>query len=121
MGTVIYGTMRPEDLIPTFLKELELRDQCEAVKLSEEFDLLVERYIFYDEPNCWAESEDAYELLDALIDALHNTAPEGYYFGAHLGNNTDFGFWRYETDADEELEELDDYADTMHSSDSGVE
>jgi hypothetical protein len=32
-------------------------------------------------------------LLESLFDTLDNYSPEGYYFGAHPGDGSDYGFW----------------------------
>jgi len=42
----------------------------------------------------WWDSEDAIHLLESLFDTLNDYAPEGYYFGAHLGGKSDYGFWK---------------------------
>ena len=83
IGTVISGTMRPEDLIPTFLN------------LTEELGLSVDTMLQYDTlPEGYYESDDAMYDLDRLFDALDSVAPEGCYFGAHPGDG-DYGFWRW--------------------------
>lgn len=42
----------------------------------------------------WWDSEDAIHLLESLFDTLNDYAPEGYYFGAHSGGKSDYGFWK---------------------------
>lgn len=83
-GTVLHGTLRNEDLIPRFADILSkmpgsARDFggliCDAWSITD-----------YD-------SSDASEILCALFDALNRYAPEGFYFGAHPGDGSDFGFW----------------------------
>ena len=75
--TIIRATLRPEDLIPTFV------------------ELLLE-------VNPWAVLETAliwgrmftHEVVDILMVSLDEVAPEGFYFGAHPGDGSDFGYWR---------------------------
>jgi hypothetical protein len=35
----------------------------------------------------------ASEIIADMMDALNDLAPAGYYFGAHEGDGSDFGFW----------------------------
>jgi hypothetical protein len=46
----------------------------------------------------WWSSEDAQFLLESLFDELDAHAPEGYYFGAHPGDGSDYGYWANEED-----------------------
>lgn len=87
-GTVSWGTMRPEDLIPRFvdtLKELHCQDsivkEAEAI---EDFDN--------------ADAEDLDAILDYLFEHLSEHAPKGCYFGAHEGDGADYGFWAFESE-----------------------
>ena len=93
-GTVIHATHRPQDLIPVFLDELQDHDQEAYLKLYNE-SRPVDVFKIDDE-HPWWDSEDAYWLLDDLFDALNAAAPEGYYFGPHPGDGSDFGFWKVE-------------------------
>lgn len=80
-GTIIHGTMRNEDLIPAFRRELS------------RIDALAEASIVpADDPD----SEDGHEELIELFDVLDRYSPEGHYFGAHPGDGSDFGFWPFE-------------------------
>lgn len=90
IGTVIRGTLRPEDLIPAFRKELAiLRDSCRAnVELPPNPD--------------WKDADDVDEVLTNLFDQLDLLAPAAHhfhffvdFFGAHPGDGSDFGFWEY--------------------------
>ncbi len=88
-GTVIHGTLRPEDLIPAFADELR------ALRGSLPLQI-------YRDLRAWeAHVEDLDGdlegwLMDELFNALDEYAPEGYYFGAHMGDGSDFGYWRAE-------------------------
>lgn len=68
LGTVIQGTHRPQDLIPAFLAEVAPE-------------------------HGWWNSKDAACLLESLLDILNDHAPDGWYFGAHPRDSSDFGFW----------------------------
>ena len=58
--------------------------------------------------NDWWESEEASSTLDELTDALNDYAPDGYFFGMHPGDESDFGYWKDEDvmDTEEALETL---------------
>lgn len=43
----------------------------------------------------YAERLDAY-LNEDIWDYLNGVAPKGYYFGAHPGDGSDYGFWKVE-------------------------
>ena len=94
-GTISYGTLRNQDLLPTFLDTL--RDiapvHYEQIMFSP-FGAIPAHAQEDDDADWWV-SEDAYDLLSELTDALDEHAPEGYYFGAHSNSDADvdFGFW----------------------------
>lgn len=91
-GSVISGTMRPQDLIPAFLDELEMLncDVFEAMASDRAYIASQEA----DEDSEWWDSEEAGFFLDELFNKLNAEAPEGYFFGAHPGDGADYGFWR---------------------------
>ena len=87
-GTVSHGTMRNADLIPCFaslLKELDTDGYYSG--LTDDADNMKD-----------FESDKAYCLLDSLWDSLADYAPAGYYFGAHPGDGSDYGFWAVDCD-----------------------
>lgn len=59
---------------------------------------LVPSYAYEEKNTAWWHSEDAIALLESLTDALDSYAPEGYYFGAHPGDGSDYGFWQIACD-----------------------
>ncbi len=84
-GSLSSGTMRAEDLIPTFASELD------SLRLSRGHRKLVREALAYDPDTC--EPENADELLDALFEALDCYCPPYAYFGAHPGDGADYGVW----------------------------
>jgi len=72
LGTVIHGTLRPEDLIPTFLEELKK---------------------YTDEIPQFENGDCVQEYIIELIDALNEHSPPYCYFGTHISDGSDFGFW----------------------------
>ena len=78
-----HGTMRPEDLIPVFSDFIKEHSK-------NNYDWLLDRYAFQvdDESKGW--------MLDDMFEILNNIAPNGYYFGSHPGDGSDYGFWECE-------------------------
>ena len=90
-ASVSHGTMRLQDLIPRYMDGI--RDTPEYVQLMN----VVPAHAVEDDNAEWWNSEDAISLLEDLEDTLENYAPEGYYFGAHPGDGSDYGYWKMET------------------------
>ena len=117
--TVSRATLREPDLMETFYAVLKELKPASAADWYGDFsqDMMDEDFIsagdsfeeldienVYDE--CRMADDNMAEiftehLLD-LEDRLEALAPEGYYFGAHTGDGSDFGFW---SDAEDQLEE----------------
>jgi hypothetical protein len=99
MGTISHATMRHEDLIPTFCDELadraRLKTAVSGVSPAERtIHRALVRQIRRDmrTRGYWdgaASSED----LSALFDALEAYAAPYFYFGAHPGDGSDYGYW----------------------------
>lgn len=87
-ASVSHGTMRRQDLIPAFMEVL--KETSEYVQLMH----LIPCHALEDENAEWWNSEDAICLLESLFDTLNDYAPEGYYFAAHPGDESDYGFWK---------------------------
>ena len=103
VGTVIHGTLRPEDLLRAFIAEyrrlsegcLEYRDGKWQTERHHTHNL--ERLERNANADWHTEEAHRHELmewdLEDLLDLLNEFAPEGCYFGAHAGDGSDFGFW----------------------------
>jgi hypothetical protein len=105
-GTVSHGTMREQDLIPAFLacarkivgdrvvEPIQLVQTTDHIRIS--LAAITKRQLF---PG-YFDSDVSQSDLEYLFDTLDYLAPKGYYFGAHVGDGSDFGFWENENDFD---------------------
>jgi hypothetical protein len=101
LGTVSHGTLRAEHLIPRFMEALdtikEWRSLGEHGQTAEEFGRLDDLCASIEQAEKrdadYFSTERAIDDLVALETELCAMAPEGYYFGAHEGDGSDFGFW----------------------------
>ena len=97
IGSVSHGTMREEDLIPTFLEKLRELDPQRAEEIQEDVDKLeLEQLAGYGTYYTEESKNDASWVLMELFDALEECAPEGCYFGSNPGDGADYGFWEWE-------------------------
>jgi len=94
--SISHGTHRTQDLIPRFLAALiPLAPSAQVVQYA------LSPYGYQDavkggDAHTWWESTDALVMLEDLTDALNRKAPQGFYFGAHPGDGSDFGFYEIE-------------------------
>jgi hypothetical protein len=98
MGSVSCATMREEDLIPAFLSELEFQakraNSGVSAKVRKSHLALVREIEKRSEEDGYYESEEAgYDLNESLFDALDCYAAPYFYFGAHPGDGSDYGYW----------------------------
>ena len=104
IGSISWGTCRPEDTIPACLETLDAIDPAGARKV---------RWSLYhpqENPNLvaiateeaiegyWESADEFCDLeplwdLDTLHDTLEGYAPPFCYFGASEGDGSDLGFW----------------------------
>ena len=100
MTTIISeGTLRTTDLIETFSAALRSDGTDGADALAQiERDTLDAVLGFEDRgpDDLCLVSILQDEHLDALVAALEELAPEGFYFGSHEGDGALFGFWANE-------------------------
>lgn len=93
-GTVVHGTLLLEDIIPPCLRTLEEIDRDAYIELvcdyprQAQFLSATDRKAF--RPSMLDGMDD---MLRDLFDLLNERAPEGFYFGSHVGDAADFGFW----------------------------
>lgn len=112
IGSVSHGTLRAEDLIPTFLDTLgtlggesavsaACRDAVFPSHMESECrvgaDGYYHGYTWSDaespETRAYLESDDAADDIRQLVDALNALAPDYTYFGTHEGDGSDYGYW----------------------------
>jgi hypothetical protein len=116
--SVIHGTLRNQDLIPAFLEAVLQLDPDTPMALIEAMmpEELREAPQDNDDHEWWY-TETAYWVLEHLDNKLNDYAPDGYYFGAHYGDGSDFGFWRILTrrnmDNKTEIVELNAQCDAL--------
>lgn len=94
--SVSHGTMRVQDLIPVFMDII--RDTPEYVQLIN----AVPAHAMEDKEADWWNSGEAAMLLESLFDTLDTYSPEEYYFGAHPGDGSDYGYWKKEQETGQE-------------------
>lgn len=102
-GTVIHGTLRTEDLLEAFANELEHSVQRQAETwCSDEGRALRDDCVnlIWDAREVDPDSEEAYEILGRLRNALDEFAPPGHSFGPHPGDGADIGYWPIEEEND---------------------
>lgn len=92
--SVIHSTMRPCDLVPVFLNVI--RDTAEYAQMvaNNSIPEVVTDAGANDYDERWENEEMIYFLNETLFDILNSYAPDGYYFGSHEGDASDYGFWR---------------------------
>lgn len=93
VGTVSHGTMRNQDLIPTFCEEL--RYLGHRSKELTKIESRVNRALYgrHGEDDAYFTDEVSSWDLESLFDMLNDHALPYMYFGAHVGDGSDYGFW----------------------------
>lgn len=100
--SVSHATMRNEDLIPTFVGVLFKLNPAKVRNLWKSDERLLQALCDYSaeletSKEYW-ESDDATEVCQWLFEMLDAESPNGFYFGSHIGDAADYGFWRNESD-----------------------
>lgn len=96
-GSISHGTMLDKDLLERFAEVLALLKPEAALPLCERVD---------DALGTDAYDEVVAETVEDLFAELDACAPDGYYFGSHPGDGSDFGFWVNEEAAQPQEEDV---------------
>lgn len=96
IGTIIEGTMHPEDVIPAMAAEARAiltANPCavDEASILARADTL--RELAEIETRAGADEEHATEDWTYLEDILNEHAPPYCYFGSHPNDGADYGFW----------------------------
>ena len=90
MGTLIHGTMRACDLADAYLGACD----CYGIGLDLETVVLLQDAAAHASSTVAPDFHDeTWDALSEAEEALSAIAPFGCYFGAHVGDGSDFGFW----------------------------
>ena len=89
-GTIIAGTLRNEDLLEAFSQELDSIRGTSKAHYQLVFDAQCR---YYRDDGSDEREEEVPELIDELMDALNEYAPNNMYFGTLEGDGADFGWW----------------------------
>ena len=97
--SVIRATLRPQDLIPAFLDVIKYTPEYQQVISSNNYEIKVIFEPYSDDDERWESEFIHYFLNENLFDLLNSFAPDGYYFGCHPGDGSDFGFWKIDEES----------------------
>lgn len=99
-ATLIHATMRPCDLIPAFLEAI--RDTAEYAQIMQSINgtnsnmRVITDADVSDQDERWDSEDISFFLNETLWEIMESYAPEGYYFGSHPGEGSDYGYWTEE-------------------------
>ena len=132
LGTIIHGTHRMKDLLPALSDELEYQIQRNADEWCSDQDRMhrdrLLRIVWTAREVDPDDDDSTSSALDDLMWTLNEFAPPYGYFGAHIGDGSDYGYW-IDPDALDEFDGLrvddtsevpDDYTgEVLHVNDHG--
>ena len=90
--TFSHGTLRPQDLAPVMMDVLRIVAPAHYEQLIIA-PLSIPPACAQEDDDDWWTSVDYGYFMEELLDLLNEHAPDGYYFGSHPGDGSDFGFW----------------------------
>ena len=95
-GSISHGTMRTQDLIPTFCAELRAlgHRSAELTRIESRYHRATNGR--FGEDDSYLDGESAGFDLEFLFDCLDEHSPAYGYFGANMGDGSDYGFWLWE-------------------------
>ena len=93
-----HGTMREEDLIPSFMNFLQdVKVHCEIITEVEQIQEEVDKLELKEKNGYGAYYKDqetaSYILNEDIWDLLNDITPTFTYFGSHEGDGSAYGFW----------------------------
>lgn len=95
--SVIHGTLRVQDLVPVFLDVIKNTPEYVQISMNNVPELsVISDPTASDDDERWESEYMSYFLNETLFEVLNAYAPDGYYFGSHIGDGSDFGFWKVE-------------------------
>ena len=109
-GSILSGTMRPEDTLPMFMDILsehwpEEYDRLTLAAMAEGWPHGKMGTLVFNDPFSEKQSYIAMSwLLEEVEQALDSIAPEGTYFGTNEGDGADWGFWSYDEQTLQDIE-----------------
>lgn len=92
--SVIHGTMRNCDIIPALLEVIKDTPEYEQMMASAGHAVhkACNRIDTFNDD--WWSSDEADFLCAELFDICDLYAPDGYVFGSHPGDGSDYGYWK---------------------------
>lgn len=97
--SVSHGTLRTFDLVHAFLNVLNEMDPPAYREMMGNDGLKTIPFSAIDDADAdWWNTDVASDVLTDLEDKLSELAPEGFQFGSHEGDGSDFGFWPVDED-----------------------
>jgi hypothetical protein len=97
-GSVSWGTMREQDVLPAIMNVLVVHHPTAW----EEIAGVVRDETGYrwddlpDDHDFWSSGAMSGLINEDAWDAMNEIAPDDHYFGAHVGDGCDYGFWPIE-------------------------
>jgi len=89
-GTVSSHTLIERDLAEAFTDAAKVI----APERADEIDALYNEFIAAEDAEDFETA--GFILNEQIYDLMDSLAPEGYYFGSHPGDGSDFGYWENE-------------------------
>jgi len=88
IGTISHGTMLTQDLIESFVWEVE---DCSLSRGARALVRAANKWLAKESED--RDQSEGDNILEELFDLMDSFAPPYCYFGASEGDGSDFGFW----------------------------